>query len=219
MKVRQFRRFTSRVFTSRLHLAPPSTPLLGPTPPRVPSPAPLVRRHPGVKSRKKSTPPRPQSAAAPWIRRPPPSPHPPPESPPPLRDTVNTPLLSAIGVSPSSPRDHRRPPSMPPWPTPAPAMPEPPSLSTVHRCPSPAPTARPHRRCVPSAPPPQPHGDSSAPATRAVRSTWCDLPDRSPSANGGKVADGCWSSITQGAGCCARHWRVRLIHTGATRLR
>jgi hypothetical protein len=158
-----------------------------------------VRRHPGVKSRNKSTPPCP-----PVRRRPvdptPPSPLPPPESTPPLRDTVDVPLLSAIGVIPSSPHDHRRPPSAPPWPTLAPAMPEPPSLSTVHRCPSPAPTARPHRRRLPSAPPPQPHCYSSAPATRVVRSTWCDLPDRSPSANGGEVADWCWSSITPGSG-------------------
>jgi hypothetical protein len=87
-----------RDFTSRLpplcSLAPPHLA----RPPRLPP----VRRHPEVTSRKKSTPPRPQSAAAPWIRRPPPSPPPPPESLPPLCATVDVPLLSAIGVIPSS---------------------------------------------------------------------------------------------------------------------
>jgi hypothetical protein len=73
-------------------------------------PAPSVRRRPVW------PPPLPPSAAtAPWIWRPHPTLPPPPRAPPPIRHRN---------------RSHRRPPTASLWPTP-----EPPSLSTVHRCP------------------------------------------------------------------------------------
>jgi hypothetical protein len=104
----------------------------GPTPPRTPSPPP-----PQSAASCKPTPLRPQDRSHPV--RPAPSPPPPrvasPRPPQPPRGSGALTLVCRRRPVRPPPirrrsRGHRRPPSAPLWPTP-----EPPSLSTVHRCP------------------------------------------------------------------------------------